>query len=188
MSEYTQTGAGPGATAMHFGARHLGPVFEVAARTGSAYSKAYLAWQDEILRFTSTRFQRDAEFGTNLLKCDKWADAARLQQSWVTSAVEDYVNEANKLMELATSLTNDVARSARDTARTAGREAGRAAEEAGEQAGAIGEGASRFARAAGESAGAAMDESRKTAELAGEHGRKFGEEMSGNKDRGTRRR
>lgn len=177
MSEYTQAGAGPGATAVHFGARHLGPVFEVAARTGSAYSTAYLAWQDEILRFTSARLERDAEFGTNLLKCDKWADAARLQQSWVTAAVEDYVNEANKLFALATNLTADMARGTRETRQTAGAAVEPAAE-----------GAGRFARAAAETVAAATDETRKTAEAAGGRERKLGEELAGAKERGGKRR
>jgi hypothetical protein len=189
MSEYTQGGARSGAPPLPFAVGNLGPVIETAARTSSAYSKAYLAWQDEILRFTSTRLQRDAEFGTELLKCDKWADAARLQQTWVTATVEDYVSEANRLFELATNLTSDVARTSSDnmraTADEARRTVGAAGEQARTQAGAMAEGMSRFGRSAGEQAGTAGE----TAAAMAEEGRKFGEDVaSAAKERGPKRR
>lgn len=197
MSEYTQSGGRNGGAPAAFAVGSLGPMFEAAARTSNAYSKAYLAWQDELLRSTSTRLQRDTEFGNNLLKCDKWADAARLQQSWVASAVEDYVSQANKLFTLATGLTGDVARSSSEQAGEAAKEVGRYASAIGERAGAMAdEGVGRFARSASEHGGAMAEEMRRGAEAAGqqaaamaEQHRKAAEEASSAaKDRGQKRR
>ena len=198
MSDFMHSGTRSGAAAMPFAAGNLAPVIEVAARTGSACSRAYLAWQDEVLRFTSARLQRDAELGTNLLKCDKWADAARLQQSWMTEAVEDYVSQVNRLFELAAHLTDDVTRStgeAADVARATGRDAGHHGSAAGEAVAGMAEGVSRFTRSAAEHSSATAEETRKAAERAGqqamgmaEEGRKATDDVAqGSKDRAKRR-
>lgn len=189
MSEYTQGGARFGAESSPFATGSLRPMFEAAARTGNAYSRAYLSWQSEILRFTSARLQRDAEFGSDLLKCDKWADAARVQQSWMKSTVEDYINEANKLLELATDFTHDVAQTSSDQMRAGAGEARRTASAAAEQAGTVAESMSRFARNAGEQAGGMADEARKAGEQVSDDARKAAEDISsGAKDRGQKRR
>jgi hypothetical protein len=192
MSEYAQGGAHFGAESASFAGANLRPMFEAAARTSNACGKAYLAWQGELLRFTTTRLQRDAEFGTNLLKCDKWADAARLQQSWVAATVEDYVSEANKLFALATDFTQDVAQTSgeqmRATASEVGRTTGAAAEQAGAMAERMGaEGVSRFARGVGEHAAAMGSEARRTGEHVTEESRKAAEDVTA-RERGQKRR
>lgn len=188
MSDYTPAGAGPGTAPKSFAAGHLGPMIEVAARTGNACGRAYLAWQDELLRFTSTRLRRDAEFGSNLLKCDKWEDAARLQQSWVASTVDDYVSEANKLFELAASLTTDVARRA---GAPGAEELRRGAAEVGAPLRDAAEGmaheASRHALAAGERGAAMAEATRRQASGLAEEARKAAD-AAASRERGNKRR
>ena len=111
MPEHVQRETGLAEGPFAFPAGNFAPVFHAVKRTGDVYGKACLALQDEFLRFANTRLQQDAAFGTNLLKCAKWTDAARLQQGWAAEAMSDYVTEATRLLELATNLTNDVTRS-----------------------------------------------------------------------------
>lgn len=103
-----------GSDAFAFPARTLAPVFDAVQRTGDVCSKVYLAWQREMLDFTNTRLQQDAEFGSNLMHCRKLSDAAALQQRWVADTMTDYVKEAGRLMELAANLTDDVTRTSRE--------------------------------------------------------------------------
>lgn len=78
-----------------------GPIVDAVVRTTESYGKAYLAWQEEILRFAATRLQRDSELGQALANTRSWADAAKLQQEWTASTIRDYTNETTRLFEIA---------------------------------------------------------------------------------------
>src|SRR5258708_7057590 len=77
------------------------PQIDVITQAGDAYGKACLAWQQEVFRFVAGRLQADGEFGQRLMGCQNWNEAAAVQQKWATSATEDFLNEANKLVQLA---------------------------------------------------------------------------------------
>jgi hypothetical protein len=93
-----------------------GPVFGAMGRGSEAYGRALLAWQSELLRFTSARLRNDTEFGRSLIGCRDWQDAARLQQAWLSGTVQDYVDQAGRLLRLATGLGSEVAETSREEA------------------------------------------------------------------------
>jgi len=93
-----------------------GPMFGAVARGGEAYSRALLGWQNELLRFAGARLRTDTEFGRSLVGCRDWMEAARLQQSWLNAAVQEYVEEAGRLLRLATSLGGELDETAREEA------------------------------------------------------------------------
>jgi hypothetical protein len=93
------------------------PVFDSFARTSEAYSRAWLAWQRELLDFASLQLHSGAELGQALVQTRDPMDLARLQQEWIASTVQAYADEANRLMRLATSMGNDVAGTTREGVR-----------------------------------------------------------------------
>ena len=85
-----------------------GSFLESFTRTTEACGKAYRAWQEEVVRFTSERLERDNEFGRKLVACRDWGDAAKLQQDWAAAMAQDYLSESNRIIQLASKLGNDV--------------------------------------------------------------------------------
>lgn len=75
--------------------------FAALTRAGENCGKACRAWQQEVLRFTSARFKKDVELGRQLLACGNWSEASKLQQEWVASTAQDYIDEASALARLA---------------------------------------------------------------------------------------
>jgi hypothetical protein len=73
-------------------------------RSGEAYAEACLAWQSEIFRFAASRLQWDAKVGEALASCKSVAELAEVQKDWVESTVKDYVDEGNRLFQLANKL------------------------------------------------------------------------------------
>ena len=71
---------------------------------GEACGKACQAWQEEVIRFTSARLECDAELGHKLMACGNWAEAVNLQFDWAVNTARDYLNEANRLAQLASAL------------------------------------------------------------------------------------
>jgi hypothetical protein len=92
------------------------PVLGALTRGGEVYGRALFSWQSELLRFASERLHSDTEFGRSLLGCRDWMDASRLQQSWFSSTLQDYVEETGRLFRLATNLGGDVAETSREEA------------------------------------------------------------------------
>lgn len=121
------TGQEMGRDANAFAAAFLnGPMVDALMRTTESYSKACLAWHEEILRFAAERLQRDSELGQALANTRNWADAAKLHQEWASSALRDYTNETTRLFEIAADAGAKVAQ----TSTQAAAEAGQAATEA----------------------------------------------------------
>jgi len=78
-----------------------GSPMENLTRAGEAYTKACVAWQQELARFAAARLQQDGELGRRLLTSGNWLEAIRLQQEWASAVSRDYFEEANRLMQLA---------------------------------------------------------------------------------------
>ncbi|HTP81808.1 MAG TPA: phasin family protein [Alphaproteobacteria bacterium] len=70
--------------------------------------RACAAWQQEIARFANARWQRDSEAAQRMLTSANWSEAMKVQQEWLTSAGQDYVDEMNRLMQLAQKVGSDV--------------------------------------------------------------------------------
>jgi hypothetical protein len=77
------------------------PMFAAWNEAGSAYLKACAAWQQEMSRFIGARVEADVTAQKSLAGCRNLADAAKLQQEWAASTVNDYFNEMGRLAEIA---------------------------------------------------------------------------------------
>jgi hypothetical protein len=78
------------------------PALDALARATEWYAKTLLSWQGEIVRFATARLDSDVEFGRSVMNCRNWTEASRLQQDWAVSTLNDYADEANRLVQLAT--------------------------------------------------------------------------------------
>jgi Phasin protein len=100
-----------------------GPIADAVLRATESCGQAYLAWQEEVLRFASARIQRDSELGQALAKSRNWQDAAKLQQEWASSAVHDYTEETTRLLEIAVGAGSKITRTSMDAGRSAAQSA-----------------------------------------------------------------
>lgn len=80
------------------------PLFDIFAAAGENYAKACQAWQQELVRFTVSRFQNDSKFTQRLSACQNWADAAQVQQEWAATMAQDFMEEGTRLSQLASTL------------------------------------------------------------------------------------
>ncbi|SMF55529.1 Phasin protein [Tistlia consotensis] len=75
--------------------------FDAVLRGSEDCARTCLAWQQELLRFTTSRLQADAELPLSLARCRDVPDLVALQQRWFTTALQDYASEAGQLLDLA---------------------------------------------------------------------------------------
>jgi len=88
------------------------PLLDIFAAAGESYARACQAWQQEIVRFTVNRFQSDSVFGQKLATCQNWTDAAQIQQEWAAAMAQDFMEEGNRLAQLASTLSSELAAAA----------------------------------------------------------------------------
>lgn len=88
------------------------PALTGLTRATEACSKAGVAWQQELTRFTTARLERDGEFGQRLFGAKNWLEAIKVQQDWIQSAGQDYVDETNRLMQMAQKISAELIHSA----------------------------------------------------------------------------
>lgn len=70
--------------------------------------EACAAWGGEIIRFANERARRDTELGLELLRCRDWSGALKLQQNWVASTTQDYVEEGTRLLKIASQFGDEL--------------------------------------------------------------------------------
>ncbi len=80
-----------------------GPMLEALMHSGEAYTKACLAWQQEVYRFLGSRLNWDGRVTAALAKCRTLSELAEVQQDWAMTAARDYFDEANRLAQIASS-------------------------------------------------------------------------------------
>lgn len=90
-----------------------GSPLDAFARTGEACQKAALAWQEEVARFMTARLESDNRFGQKLIACRDWAAAAKLQTEWAAAIAQDYLDETNRLVRLASQVVPEAQAGAR---------------------------------------------------------------------------
>lgn len=61
----------------------------------------------EMTSFINKRLTHDVEFGEAVIKCENWAGIINVQQEWARQAMEEYLAEATRLVELAAKLTEE---------------------------------------------------------------------------------
>jgi hypothetical protein len=109
----------PSSGAMPFSGTWMnGPMFDGFAQASEACGKACQAWQSEMMRFASARLKSDSDLGLKLVACGSWTDAAKLQQEWASVMAQDYLDEANRLVGLASKLGAEVMSPAAEAAQS----------------------------------------------------------------------
>lgn len=96
--------------------------FDAMTRMGEGCAQVCQAWQQEVARFTASRLESDGELGRKLMTCGNWAEAARLQQYWASAMAQDYLNQANRMVQLASRMGAQMMAPEAATARSAGSE------------------------------------------------------------------
>jgi hypothetical protein len=77
-----------------------GTAIGVVSKACEAYMNGFAEVNAAAMNFMSARLRRDAELGRELGECKDWNAVTNSQQDWSRKAVEDYVAETRKLMEL----------------------------------------------------------------------------------------
>jgi hypothetical protein len=104
MPEFTQATDKPRAVEFFPGAAAwTNPMMGAWGDAGGTCLRACVAWQQEVSRFFGARIEADIAAQKSLVECRNLADAAKLQQDWLATAVNDYVNEAGRLVEIMSS-------------------------------------------------------------------------------------
>ena len=85
-----------------------GPALTAALRAGETCA----AWNGEVLRFANDRLRQDTELGVALSKCRSWTEAAELQRDWATRTTQDYFEEGNRLLRLASQWGSNISKTA----------------------------------------------------------------------------
>ena len=84
-----------------------GTAFEVFSQACLAYASCAAQLNGELMGFANTRMNRDVELSHALSKCDSWPNAVGLQQDWAQQAMQEYMAEASKLVELASKVASE---------------------------------------------------------------------------------
>lgn len=70
-------------------------------RAGAVYTKAWLEWQQELVRFAGTRLEDDRLVQESLSECRDLGAMTKAQQDWALKAASDYFEEATRLAQIA---------------------------------------------------------------------------------------
>jgi hypothetical protein len=81
-----------------------GSMLEAMTRMGEVCTGACQTWQQEITRFATARYESDNDLARRLMTCGNWTEAARLQQDWAGTMMQDYLNQTNRMVQLAATL------------------------------------------------------------------------------------
>lgn len=81
-----------------------GSMVDAFMHSSEAYTRAWLAWQEEVLRFLGSRLQWDGKVSAAFAKCRTVAELAEIQQDWALRTARDYFDEVGRLMQRAAHL------------------------------------------------------------------------------------
>lgn len=70
-----------------------------ASRSGETYGRLFAAMRDEFTGFVQRRVDANMAAVRDWSECRSLNDVLALQQRWVQSAVEQYVDQGNRIME-----------------------------------------------------------------------------------------
>ena len=107
-SETTSTGitsAGNGTSDMMMAVN--ANAIDVFARACRAGFSGWATMNSEVADFMAKRFKHDADLGVSLARCESWDAAVDLQRDLARETAEDYMAEANRMMELSSKLAAD---------------------------------------------------------------------------------
>lgn len=86
-----------------------------ASRSGETYGRLFATMRDEFTGFVQRRLDANMTAMREWSECRSLNDALALQQRWVQCAVEQYVDEGNRIMETCRLAATDFAEAAQPT-------------------------------------------------------------------------
>ena len=78
-------------------------------------SKMLMDCNDELFRFWNDRINYDIETSRAIAQCAEWPKVVEIEQAWLRTTAEDYLNETRRLMELNSAMTEPVSGSVQTT-------------------------------------------------------------------------
>ena len=81
-------------------------------RSGETYGRLFAAMRDEFTGFVQRRLDANVATMRAWSECRSFNDAMALQQSWLQCAVEQYVDQGNRILETCRLAAGDIAESA----------------------------------------------------------------------------
>lgn len=78
--------------------------------------KNFAAWQKEVAEFTQRRASTNTRLLRSLPGCANWEDVMSLQQDWLKTAGEDYLDETGRMMSLNQRIVDGLYAAAADEA------------------------------------------------------------------------
>jgi hypothetical protein len=84
------------------------PMFAMFGQAGEAYARACQVWQQEMIRTAVARFESNSAFGQRLAQCQSWQEATQVQQEWAAAVTQDFMQEATRMGELASTLGSEI--------------------------------------------------------------------------------
>lgn len=85
-------------------------------RSGETYGRLFAAMRDEFTGFVQRRVDANMATMHEWSECRSLNDVLALQQRWVQSAVEHYVDQSNRVLETCRMAATDVAEAAQPKA------------------------------------------------------------------------
>ena len=73
-----------------------------------SYPKMVMDCNAELIRFWNDRMNYDRETLQNIAQCSEWPKVIEMEQAWLRTTAEDYLNETRRLMELNGAMTETV--------------------------------------------------------------------------------
>jgi hypothetical protein len=83
-----------------------------AGRSGETYGRLFAAMRDELTGFVQRRVDANMNTMREWSECRSLNDVFALQQRWVQSAVEQYVDQGNRIMETCRLAATDLTEAA----------------------------------------------------------------------------
>ena len=84
-----------------------GATMEFFTQACQAYAVGMATLNGEVTSFVNARVNQDVELGQALFRCGKWSDVMDLQQDWMRQATQDYLDEASRLIDLASQVAKN---------------------------------------------------------------------------------
>jgi hypothetical protein len=81
-------------------------------RSGETYGRLFAAMRDEFTGFAQRRLDANMATMRAWYECRSFNDALALQQSWLQCAVEQYVDQGNRVLETCRLAAGDMAEAA----------------------------------------------------------------------------
>lgn len=97
--------AGNGATSYASMMAMNNAFMEATSEAFQSYMKALMSISEALLSFATSRIQCNLRTSEELMRCRALPDAMRVQQEWLREASDQYINEATKIVDIATQST-----------------------------------------------------------------------------------